>query len=114
MATSEMLKRLMVLKLRKNADPKKLGERMAVIQAGYNCKIDETQKIAVVVSAAGKIYADTIQQETVRCEVQLVPVTAQRFIKAMKTIISKEEGTQAIITKMAETATTRTPGTKQL
>ena len=31
LATSEMLKRLMVLKLRKNADPKKLRERMAMI-----------------------------------------------------------------------------------
>ena len=73
----------MVLKLGKNADPKKLGEPMAVIQAGYNCKIDKTQKIAVVVSATGKIYADTIQLETVQCEVQLVPVTTRRFIKAM-------------------------------
>ena len=56
---------------------------MAVIQAGYNCKIDETQKIAVVVSAAGKIYIDTIQQVSVRFEVQSVPVTAQRLIKVM-------------------------------
>ena len=71
-----MLRRLMVLKLSKNTDPTKLGERMTVIQAGYNCKIDKSQKIAVVVSAAGKIYADTIQQETVRCEVKSVPVTA--------------------------------------
>ena len=56
---------------------------MAVIQAGYNCKINETQQIAVVVSAAGKIYADTIQHKTVQCEVQSVPVTTQRLIKAM-------------------------------
>ena len=83
MATSEMLKRLMVLKLRKNADPKKLGERMAVIQAGYNCKINKIQMIAVVVSAVRKIYADMIQQETVRCEVQSVPVTTRRLIKAI-------------------------------
>ena len=60
MATSEILKRLTVLKLSKNADPKKLREQMAVIQAGYNCKIDKIQKIAVI-NAAGKIYADTIQ-----------------------------------------------------
>ena len=42
MVTSEMLKRLMVLRLRKNADPKKLGKQTAVIQAGYNCKLNET------------------------------------------------------------------------
>ena len=83
MATSEMLKRLVVLKLSKNVDPKKLGKRMAMIQAGYNCKLDKTQNIAVVVSAAGKIYTDTIQQETVCCEVNSVPVTTGRLIKAM-------------------------------
>ena len=63
----------MVLRPRNNVDPRKLGEQMAVIQAGYNCKVDKTQKIAVVVRAAGRIYADMIQQETVCCEVQLVP-----------------------------------------
>ena len=56
---------------------------MVVIKAEYNCKIDKIQKITVVVSAAGKIYTDTIQQETVRCEIQSVPVTARRLIKAM-------------------------------
>ena len=56
---------------------------MAVIQAGYNCKIDKTQKIAVVVNAAEKIYADMFQQETLRCEVWLVPVTVQRLINSM-------------------------------
>ena len=83
LATSEMMKRLMVFKLGKNVDLKKLREEIAVIQSGYNCKNDETQKIIVVINAAGKIYADTIQQDTVRFEVQSVPVTARRLIKAM-------------------------------
>ena len=78
--------------LSRNVDLKKLGERMAVIEAGYNCKIDETQKITVVISAAGKIYADTTQQETVCCEVKLVPMTVQKFIKAMHKNYCLERG----------------------
>jgi hypothetical protein len=36
LVTLEMLKRLIVLELSNNADLKKLGERMVLIQVGYN------------------------------------------------------------------------------
>ena len=50
---------------------------------GYNFKIDKIQMNTVAVGAAGKIYTDTVQQETVRSEVKVVPVTVHRFIKAV-------------------------------
>ena len=65
---------------------------MAVIQMGYNWKIDKTQKLAVDVSVAGKIYADTIQHKPVRYEVKLVPVTMQRVIIAMYEICCLKGG----------------------
>ena len=110
-----MLKWLLALKLSKDADPKKFGKQIAVKKAGYNCKIDKIQKTAVVVSAAGKIYAGTTQQK-------LCLVWSSQFLWPHKglpklcitTIVSKEERTQARSTKMAETATTTMTGTLQL
>ena len=83
-AVAEMLKKMMNLKLSSGEDPKKLGERIAMVQAGYTCKVDENQKIATVVSAGGKAYANTIQQETMLCEFKNEKMTAKRLIKAMQ------------------------------
>ena len=50
----EMLTKLKNLKLSKKEDPKKLGERIAMIQGDYTCKVDKNQKIAVIVNAGRK------------------------------------------------------------
>jgi len=52
------------LKLKKNTGPKKLGEELTALTSRYNCKLDKEQKIATVVNAAGREYAETIRQET--------------------------------------------------
>ena len=75
-AVAEMLKKLMKLKLSKIEDPKKLGERIGMIQGGYTCKVDENQKLAVVVNA------DTIRQVTMIYDIKNEKMIAERLIKA--------------------------------
>ena len=88
--------------------------KIAAIQAGYNCQINGTQTITVVISATGKIYADTVQQEYMRCEVQSVPVNTSRLIKAMhETYHLKGEVNLGEKHKLAKTATIMRIGTKQ-
>ena len=83
-AVAEMLKKMMNLKLSSGEDPKKVGERIAMVQAGYTCRVDKNHKIATVVSAGGKAYANTIQQETMLYEIKNEKMTAKRLIKAMQ------------------------------
>ena len=84
LALVKMLKKLMELKLSNKEDPKKLGKGIAMVQGRYMCKVDEHQKLAMVVNADGRAYADTICQETMLCDIKNENMTAKRLIKAMR------------------------------
>ncbi len=58
------LNELMALKLKKGENPKKLGGRIAKIMNKYQSKVDESQKVIVVVNCSGKKYVNVILQET--------------------------------------------------
>jgi hypothetical protein len=77
---------------------KKLREQIIVIQARYNWEIEESQKIAVVVSIAGKNYADIIQHKTMGYEVKSIPVAVWWLIKAMHEIYCLLEEEQTKVT----------------
>ena len=82
---AEMLKKLMKLKLSNKEDHRKLGERIAMIQGGYMCKVDENQRLAGAVNAGRRDYADIICQETIICNISKnEKMTAKRLIKAMQ------------------------------
>ena len=49
----------------------------------YKYKLDEEQKITAVVNAAGREYANTIQQETLILGIKNLPVTTKALVKAM-------------------------------
>ena len=55
-----------------------------MIQCGYACKVDENQKLAVLVNVGGKAYADKIFQETVICNIKSEKMTAKRLVETMQ------------------------------
>ena len=61
LAKVKLMKKIMQLKLKKNASPKKLGEELAALISRYKCKLDGEQHVAVVVNASGREYAETIR-----------------------------------------------------
>ena len=82
--TAQQLSELMKLNLGSNENPKKLGGRMARIMNKYRNKIDENQKVAVVMKCAGKQYADVILQESAKIKREKSrAATANELIKAM-------------------------------
>ena len=62
----------MTLKLTTDKDPNKLAERIAALIGHYKCTVavDQEQRIAVIVNAAGRKYAETIRQETAILELE--------------------------------------------
>ena len=80
---AKQLSELMALKLGPKEDPKKFGNRMATVLNKYGTKVDDKQKVAVVVQALGKRYAKTIRQETkdIKSAESREP-TAKELIKA--------------------------------
>ena len=60
-AQAEQASKLMDLKLSKREDPEKLLDEMAMIELEYQVDVEEKQRIAAVVKAAGPQYADAIR-----------------------------------------------------
>ena len=83
LAKAELMKKIMQLKLKKNASPKKLDKDLAALISRYKYKLDEEQKVTAVVNAAGREYANTIQQETLILGIKNLPVTTKALVKAM-------------------------------
>ena len=83
LAKAELMKKIMQLKLKKNASLKKLGKELTALKSRYNCRLDKEQNITAVVTTAGRDYAETIQQETLILGIKTQPVTARTLIKAM-------------------------------
>ena len=80
---AELLKELMQLQLGRDEDPKNLIEKMAAIQARYNCKVSVEHLAAVVVNAGGVLYAETIRNEKRHLEGFGKDVTSAKLVKAM-------------------------------
>ena len=64
------MNKLMALKLDATENPKKLSGCIAKIMNKYRTKVDESQKVAVVVKCGGKQYSDAILQETSRIKAE--------------------------------------------
>ena len=109
-------KQLTTLNLKSDEDPNKLAERMAALIGRYKCTVDQEQRIAVLVNAAGRKYAETIRQETAILELKSKPVTVKALIRAMHekwrisgadkcSYDSDDEPTEAMIAILSESAT---------
>ena len=84
MARADLQAKMMRLKLGKNENPKMLGDKMTALASGCGCAVDEDTKIAVVVNAAGRHFAGTIQQERKHLKMSGETVTERKLIKAMQ------------------------------
>ena len=81
---AQQLNELTELKLKKDEDPKRFGQRLIRVVNSYRNTIDETQLVAVVVREGGKNYANCIRQESRYIKrVETRNATAKELIKAM-------------------------------
>ena len=83
MAVAEQMKKLMGLNLKKDRDPEDLGDWIAEIETAYRCVVDDKQKVAAIVNAAGMHYAAVISGESKRIEAAGNDVTCEDLIDAM-------------------------------
>lgn len=82
MADAEQMEKLMKLEVGPRQDPDELGDQIAAIENEYGSQLDEKQKIAAVVKAAGRLYAAEINSTTNRITTGGGTVTAEDLIEA--------------------------------
>jgi hypothetical protein len=58
-----------------------------VIQQGFECKVEENDKISDVINSAGRHYADVIRKEQVSCDFKSALVTSRGLVKTIHTNI---------------------------
>jgi len=83
MAVAELMLGLFQLKLKPDQDPEELGDEMASLENMYACPLEDKEKVAAIMAAAGSKYADVILQETKKLQARGETVTAEALIDAM-------------------------------
>ena len=83
MAVAELMLGLFQLKLKPDQDPEELGDEMASLENMYACPLENKDKVAALMAAAGSKYADVILQETKKLQARGETVTAEALIDAM-------------------------------